>query len=246
MTRPKTRPMTRRLGAATLALVLFAGAPVGLAPTASAAPTLPPSVGNSVLFHLQLATDIDGSGNPVGQGTVFPEGTTVIFGLLGWNYVPVGTELRLRLFQGDRFAYETAMSWSTRPDRAATAPASSSRSRCRRASRPATTTSRLTTTASPTRSCRSRLGAGNSSTRSSGRRGERPDPLQEPVRRPRRDPDLGPAREARLARRRGPGGGRTRRRPPRPRRRRRHPGHAGRCRAGGPSPPAHRARTSTC
>ena len=103
-----TRPMTRRLFAAALALVLFAGAPVGLAPTASAAPTLPPSVGNSVLFHLQLATDIDQYGNPVGQGNLFPEGTTLIFGLLGWNYVPAGTELRLRLFQGDRFAYETS------------------------------------------------------------------------------------------------------------------------------------------
>jgi hypothetical protein len=103
-----TRPMTRRAIAAALALVLFAGAPAGFGPAASAAPTLPPSVGNSVLFHLQLATDIDGSGNPVGQGNIFPEGTTLIFGLLGWSYVPAGTELRLRLFQGDRFAYETS------------------------------------------------------------------------------------------------------------------------------------------
>ena len=108
MTRPMTRPMTRRLAAAALALVLFAGAPGSLGPMASAAPTLPPSVGNSVLFHLQLATDIDQYGNPIGQGNVFPEGTTLIFGLLGWNYVPAGTELRLRLFQGDRFAYEVS------------------------------------------------------------------------------------------------------------------------------------------
>jgi len=103
-----TRRMTRRLTAAALALALFAGAPGNLGPTASGATELPPSVGNSVLFHLQLATDIDQSGNPIGQGNTFPEGTTLIFGLLGWNYVPAGTELRLRLFQGDRFAYETS------------------------------------------------------------------------------------------------------------------------------------------
>lgn len=107
MTRPM-RPMTRRLAATALALVLFAGAPGGLGPTASAAPELPPSVGNSVLFHLQLATDIDTYGNPIGQGNTFPEGTTLIFGLLGWSYVPAGTELRLRLFQGDRFVYEAS------------------------------------------------------------------------------------------------------------------------------------------
>ena len=103
-----TRRMTRRLTAAALALALFAGAPGSLGPTASGATELPPSVGNSVLFHLQLATDIDQYGNPIGQGNTFPEGTTLIFGLLGWNYVPAGTELRLRLFQGDRFAYETS------------------------------------------------------------------------------------------------------------------------------------------
>lgn len=101
-----TRPMTRRVAAAAIALVLFAGAPGGLGPTASAAPELPPSVGNSVLFHLQLATDIDTYGNPIGQGNTFPEGTTLILGLLGWSYVPAGTELRLRLFQGDRFIYQ--------------------------------------------------------------------------------------------------------------------------------------------
>ena len=103
-----TRPAMRRLAAVALALVLFAGAPAGFGPAASAAPTLPPSIGNAVLFHLQLATDIDGSGNPIGQGNIFPEGTTLIVGLLGWSYVPAGTELRLRLFQGDRFAYETS------------------------------------------------------------------------------------------------------------------------------------------
>ncbi len=69
-------------------------------------PTLPPSVGTSVLYHLQLATDIDASGNPIGQGSTFDRGSQTIFGLLGWQYVPAGTELKLRLFQGDRFVYE--------------------------------------------------------------------------------------------------------------------------------------------
>jgi hypothetical protein len=102
------RRQRRRLTAAVLAFVLFAGAPAGLGPTASAAPELAASVDGSVLFHLQLAADIDQYGNPVGQGNAFPAGTTLIFGLLGWAYVPAGTELRLRLFQGDRFASETA------------------------------------------------------------------------------------------------------------------------------------------
>jgi hypothetical protein len=70
-------------------------------------PTLPPSVGSSVLYHLQLATDIDASGNPVGQGSAFDSGSKTIIGLLGWQYVAAGTELKLRLFQGDRFVYET-------------------------------------------------------------------------------------------------------------------------------------------
>ncbi|HEY5629038.1 MAG TPA: C25 family cysteine peptidase, partial [Candidatus Limnocylindrales bacterium] len=69
-------------------------------------PTLPPSVGTSVLYHLQLATDIDASGNPIGQATAFPSGSKTIFGLLGWQYVHAGTELKLRLFQGDRFVHE--------------------------------------------------------------------------------------------------------------------------------------------
>jgi len=72
------------------------------------APALPPSVGTSVLFHLQLASDIDTSGNPIGQATQFASGSKTIFGLLGWQYVTAGTELKLRLFQGDRFIYETA------------------------------------------------------------------------------------------------------------------------------------------
>ncbi len=98
----------RRLAAVALAIVLFAGDPLGIRPAAQAAPALPPSVGNSVLFHLQLATDIDTQGNPIGQATTFPTGTQVILGILGWSFVPAGTELRLRLFQGDTFIYEAS------------------------------------------------------------------------------------------------------------------------------------------
>lgn len=100
--------MTRRLATLALAVALFAGLPSFAGQRAAAAPALPPSIGNSVLFHLQLATDIDNAGNPVGQGTTFPEGTKAVFGLLGWNFVPAGTELKLRLFQGDRFVYEAS------------------------------------------------------------------------------------------------------------------------------------------
>ncbi len=128
--------MTRPLLPLLMAVVLIACAPSVTAPTAAAspdatsraaatgvtaaspggggvtrtvdAPALPPSVGQSVLFHLQLASDIDTAGNPIGQGTQFASGATTIFGLLGWQYVPAGTELRLRLFQNDRFVDETA------------------------------------------------------------------------------------------------------------------------------------------
>ena len=107
-TRATARPALRRLAAAMLAMVMLAGAPAGFGSHASAAAAIAPSVGNAVLFHLQLATDIDTSGNPVGQGTSFPTGTQVIFGFLGWGYVPAGTELRVRLFKADRFVYEAA------------------------------------------------------------------------------------------------------------------------------------------
>ena len=100
--------MKRRLATIGVAVLLFAADPLGLRPAAVAAPELPPSVGNAVLFHLQLATDIGVDGSPIGQGSAFPEGTEVIFGLLGWSFVPPGTELKLRLFEGDRFAGEVS------------------------------------------------------------------------------------------------------------------------------------------
>ena len=105
---PSAPGRRRRLTAALLALVLVAGSPALTRPGLTAATELSPSIGNSILFHLQLATGIDTQGNPIGQGTTFAAGTQMIFGLLGWSYVPVGTELRLRLYQGDRLVHEVA------------------------------------------------------------------------------------------------------------------------------------------
>ena len=98
---------TATTGAAEATHATTSGSGTGAAKTVDA-PALPPSVGQAVLFHLQLATDLDTSGNPIGQATQFASGTTTIFGLLGWQYVTPGTELKLRLFSGDRFVYETA------------------------------------------------------------------------------------------------------------------------------------------
>ena len=98
---------TGTTGAAEATHATTSGSGTGAAKTVDA-PALPPSVGQAVLFHLQLATDLDSSGNPIGQATQFASGTTTIFGLLGWQYVTPGTELKLRLFSGDRFVYETA------------------------------------------------------------------------------------------------------------------------------------------
>ncbi len=100
-------------GAATSAPAIARASLAGARPTPGRTrsvdtPTLPPSVGTSILYHLQLATDIDNAGNPLGQGSAFESGTKIVLGLLGWQYVPAGTELKLRLFQGDRFVYETA------------------------------------------------------------------------------------------------------------------------------------------
>ena len=81
---------TGTTGAAEATHATTSGSGTGAAKTVDA-PALPPSVGQAVLFHLQLATDLDSSGNPIGQATQFASGTTTIFGLLGWQYVTPGT-----------------------------------------------------------------------------------------------------------------------------------------------------------
>ena len=85
------------------------GSPVASGDGVVGVPARPPaSTGNAVLFHLQLAADIDTAGNPIGQGTAFPAGTKAILGLLGWSRVPAGTELRLRLYRDDRLLSEVS------------------------------------------------------------------------------------------------------------------------------------------
>ncbi|NJD27705.1 MAG: hypothetical protein FIA92_05355 [Chloroflexi bacterium] len=69
-------------------------------------PALPPSIGEAILLHTQFAADIDAEGVPIGEADAFPEGITQILALVGWRRVDPGTELRLRLFQGDHFVLE--------------------------------------------------------------------------------------------------------------------------------------------
>ncbi len=69
-------------------------------------PAAPGSVGKSVLVHTQFATAIDDTGVPIGESDSFPVGTQQILALVAWNDADPGTELRLRLFQDDRFVIE--------------------------------------------------------------------------------------------------------------------------------------------
>ena len=69
-------------------------------------PAAPNSVGKSVLVHTQFATAIDDAGVPIGESDAFPVGTQQILALVAWNDADPGTELRLRLFQDDRFVVE--------------------------------------------------------------------------------------------------------------------------------------------
>ena len=101
--------MRRRLATIAAALVLVVASPYVAGQRASAAPTeIPASTGSATLYHLELATDLDGHGNPTGLASSFPEGTKAIFGLLGWAYVPEGTELKVRLFREDRLLGEAS------------------------------------------------------------------------------------------------------------------------------------------
>jgi hypothetical protein len=80
------------------------------APTQAAqqGPVTPPSTGQAVLLHTQFATSIDEQGVPLGETNAFPEGTTQILALVGWQRAEIGTELLFRLFQDDRLVLETA------------------------------------------------------------------------------------------------------------------------------------------
>lgn len=72
------------------------------------APVTAPSAGEAQLLHTQFATDIDAKGVPIGEADAFPEGTTQILALIGWQLAEIGTELRFRLFQDDRLVLEHA------------------------------------------------------------------------------------------------------------------------------------------
>ncbi len=93
----------RVIAVAMSAVVLFGGTGI-----VQAAPAIndPGSLGQALLYHLSFATDIDGT--PVDEGDVFREGAPRVLTLVGWQYVPSGTELRLRVFQGTRLVYDDA------------------------------------------------------------------------------------------------------------------------------------------
>ncbi|HET7676818.1 MAG TPA: C25 family cysteine peptidase [Candidatus Limnocylindrales bacterium] len=76
------------------------------------APEQPSSLGEATLYHLSFATNL--SGAPIEEGDVFPVGVPRVLTLLGWDRAPVGTEFRLRLFQGDRLVFEQARTVRTR------------------------------------------------------------------------------------------------------------------------------------
>jgi hypothetical protein len=101
--------MLRRLATVAFAVALLVASPYLASQHASASPTeIPASTGTATLYHLELATDLDSQGLPTGLSSTFAEGTKAIFGLLGWAYVPEGTELKVRLFEADRLLAESS------------------------------------------------------------------------------------------------------------------------------------------
>lgn len=100
----------RRLAALTAllaALALFAAGPSW---AVDPVPEEPSSLGQAILYHLEFAVDIEyvegGAGLPIGQGDRFPSGVPLVITLLGWDFAPAGTELRLRLYQGERLVFD--------------------------------------------------------------------------------------------------------------------------------------------
>lgn len=98
--------MIRRLLTLALAITLVAWAPSLGGNRVAAAPEAPPSEGKALLYHLELAENIDTAGNPIGLATAFPTGTKLILAMLAWTYVEAGTELKVRVFEGDRLLGE--------------------------------------------------------------------------------------------------------------------------------------------
>ena len=96
---------SRRLATA-VAVILAWTAVSGPMPTvgATTTPDEPPSLRSSIIYHLQVATNIDGT--PIDEGTSFLEGVPRVLTLVGWDFAPAGTRLRIRLFQDDRLVLD--------------------------------------------------------------------------------------------------------------------------------------------
>src|ERR687896_1264852 len=93
----------------------------GMLPAVSVAqdegPEQPTSFGQAGLYHLTFAADISfETFLPVSNTDVFIEGSPLLLSLAGWQFAPVGTELRLRLYLDDRLVFEDARSVVTPAD----------------------------------------------------------------------------------------------------------------------------------
>ncbi len=64
----------------------------------------PGSLHRALLYHLDFATDVDGT--PIDEGDTFQAGIPRVLTLLGWDHVPSGTSLRLRIYADSRLVYD--------------------------------------------------------------------------------------------------------------------------------------------
>ncbi len=107
MNRHQPRRSGRALVAPFVAVALLWASIGGVAPViAVEGPEEPVSIRQAILYHLQFATDINGT--PVDEGTTFTEGVPRVLTLVGWDYVTIGTQLRVRLFQDGRLVLDDA------------------------------------------------------------------------------------------------------------------------------------------
>lgn len=103
----------RRITAGLLAVVLALGS-TGVVTAIETPIATPGSLGRAILYHLDFATDIDGT--PVEEGDTFVEGGPRVLALLGWDFVPAGTDLRLRIYTGNRLVYDDTRTTSREED----------------------------------------------------------------------------------------------------------------------------------
>ncbi len=94
-----------RVAALVAVALLWASVGGGVVPAiAVEGPEEPVSIRQAILYHLQFATDINGT--PVDEGTTFVEGVPRVLTLVGWDFVSRGTLLRVRLFQDGRLVLD--------------------------------------------------------------------------------------------------------------------------------------------